>query len=547
MPGGGRRQRLRLQEVTHRPIASLDPQFELACYRMKMKRLAIVLLALSPIWPAERPRSVMVRASRAQSLFPFDAIGVFWHGAAATVRARASIDGLNWTPWVESHSETIAGDRAGSGLIYFGPGYSYVETEGVADPEILLIDTGPSPSPRAEKEAMPHDVGAPPVVTREQWGCTPATCPAKDPPLYTTVTHLIVHHTDNLNTAKDWAAVVRAIWVLHVQGNGWNDIGYNYLVDPNGLLYEGRAGGDGVLGAHFSGVNSGTMGVALLGTYIDVSPPAPMLDTLEAMLAWQADKWGLDVTGQKLHSSSGLMLNVISGHRDANVSPKASGTTECPGNTAYSFLPRIREDVYARKSPCVLSVGERNRCVTAEGGSLALRVQVSSSNCAAPVSINPLADWVTLAGDALSVASNLGPRRGTLVDVGGLTIGITQAGKNESALPCIGMRGVVNGANFDPRPVVAGSQMTIFGENLANATVVAVDGQPVPVEYVGPAQINLNLPASVKIGTRSSSATATSARRRFSPSPRRCRRSSETRMAERSPSIWMTAGRWQCI
>src|SRR5437016_1926200 len=79
------------------------------------------------------------------------------------------------------------------------------------------------------------------------------------------------------NAATDWAAVVRSIWVLHVQGNGWNDIGYNYLIDPNGVLYEGRGGGDGVMGAHFSCVNSGTMGVALLGTFSVVPAPAAAL------------------------------------------------------------------------------------------------------------------------------------------------------------------------------------------------------------------------------------------------------------------------------
>lgn len=66
------------------------------------------------------------------------------------------------------------------------------------------------------------------------------TCPAQDPPLYTTVTHLIVHHTAGANTAADWPSVLRSIWVLHVMGNGWNDIGYDYLIDPDGLPYEGR-------------------------------------------------------------------------------------------------------------------------------------------------------------------------------------------------------------------------------------------------------------------------------------------------------------------
>ncbi|MFN7929681.1 MAG: hypothetical protein U0Y68_17395 [Blastocatellia bacterium] len=50
--------------------------------------------------------------------------------------------------------------------------------------------------------------------------------------------HLLVHHTANANTATDWAAVVRAIWSFHIFTNGWSDIGYNYLIDPN-VIYEG--------------------------------------------------------------------------------------------------------------------------------------------------------------------------------------------------------------------------------------------------------------------------------------------------------------------
>lgn len=413
------------------------------------------------------------------------------------------MDGQSWTAWVAARGELVERDLMSSGLIYFGEGYKFFEVDGVPDPEVFVIDPGPSPAFITNDVTNDVTNEPPPIVTREQWGCTPQTCPAQDAPLYTTVTHLIVHHTDGVNTATDWAAVVRSIWVLHVQGNGWNDIGYNYLIDPNGLLYEGRAGGDGVLGAHFSGVNSGTMGVALLGTYIDVRPPAPMLDTVESMLAWQAKKWGLDPSGESLHAASGLMLNVISGHRDASISPKAISSTECPGNTAYSFLPQIREDVLARTGACVLSIGERNRCVSAEGGTLSY--SLAPLNCPAPVSIAPAADWVS---QQLDIKPNPGPRRNTTVTIGGLEMTITQAGNGEAALPCIARRGVVNSANFDSRPVAAGSQISIFGDNFSDAARVAVNGKAISVEYAGPAQINLVLPSNINIGTNHLTVTA---------------------------------------
>ncbi len=365
------------------------------------------------------------------------------------------------------------------------------------NPEVLLIDPGVSPA----SDGAFGDISAPPILNREQWGCTPQTCPSADPPLYTTVTHLVVHHTDNLNMATDWAAVVRAIWVLHVQGNGWNDIGYNYLIDPMGNLYEGRAGGDGVLGAHFSGVNSGTMGVALLGTYSDLPPPQPMRDILESMLAWQSKKWRLDPTAEKLHAASGLVLNVISGHRDAGISPRASGTTECPGNAAYSFLPDVRQKALAKMLACVSGIGERNRCALNGGTTLPLSITLALANCQSPVAITPAADWVSLEETALKVAANPGARRNTTVDVGGMELTITQSGKDEGPLACPSMRGIVNGADFDSRPVAAGSQVAIFGENFADATTVSVNGKTIPFEFAAATQINLRLPVDVKIGT----------------------------------------------
>lgn len=442
---------------------------------------------------ASRTRTETLHQTAARSSFPFQAIGVYWAtGAQADVRVRASQDRRKWTPWIEVQGETVDAGRTGSGLIYFGKeGYLFFEVEGVKDPDVMIIDPGSSPA------QAPADSQSPAVVTREQWGCTSQTCPVRDAPLYTTVTHLIVHHTAGVNAATDWPAVVRSIWVLHVQGNGWNDIGYNYLIDPNGALYEGRAGGDGVLGAHFSGVNGGTMGVALLGTYIDIPPPAPMMETLKSTLAWQASKWHLDPTDENLHAASGLVLPVISGHRDAGISPKATSTTECPGNTAYSSLVEIRKEVLARIGACVLNIGERNRCVGAEGGLLGITERLVSS-CQQTLNVKPAADWIS---EKLEVAPNLGARRTAIVPIGNLDLLVTQAGKGEPALPCLARAGIVNSADFDSRPVVAGSQISIFGENFGNNAKVAVNGKAVPVGFAGSNQINLYLPTSVKIGT----------------------------------------------
>jgi uncharacterized protein (TIGR03437 family) len=125
-------------------------------------------------------------------------------------------------------------------------------------------------------------------------------------------------------------------------------------------------------------------------------------------------------------------------------------------------------------------------------------MQLNANNCQGPVNVTPSADWITR---DLNVAPNRGPRRNGAVDIGGREITITQSGATEGPLACIARGGVVNGADFNSRPMVAGSQMSIFGQNFAQATAVVVNGKPLELEYAGPSQINVQLPASVKIGT----------------------------------------------
>jgi hypothetical protein len=181
----------------------------------------------------------------------------------------------------------------------------------------------------------------PPVVTRTEWGCPDGQITTHGSLIYAPVTHLIVHHTAMGVEApdSDWPALVRSIWKFHVFERGWDDIGYNYLVDPNGVIYEGRSGGDNVVGAHFSGVNAGTMAVALLGDFTSVEPTIEALKSLKEILAWKCDQCGLDPEGVSLHEDSQLILSTISGHRDG---PKA---TECPGDALYLSLPVIRGEV----------------------------------------------------------------------------------------------------------------------------------------------------------------------------------------------------------
>jgi len=182
-------------------------------------------------------------------------------------------------------------------------------------------------------------VEKPPVISREEWGCPEGEQSPRWPPEYARVTHVIIHHTATPNDDTDWAARVRSIWYYHANTRGWGDIGYNFLVDPLGNVYEGRAGGDDVIGGHARSYNPGTMGVGCLGTYSAAPVPAPLQQSLEALIAWKASQRGIDPLGRSFNNHK--VYDHIAGHRDV-------GETTCPGDVLYGLIPTIRQDVFER-------------------------------------------------------------------------------------------------------------------------------------------------------------------------------------------------------
>ncbi|MGB1251663.1 MAG: N-acetylmuramoyl-L-alanine amidase [Candidatus Promineifilaceae bacterium] len=180
------------------------------------------------------------------------------------------------------------------------------------------------------------DYPKPRIVPRSQW-CSHPDCVYSSGINYAPVSHLIVHHTVSNNATTDWATNVRGIWSFHTFNRGWGDVGYNYLIDPNGVIYEGHIGGDNVIGTHAAEANNGSMGVALLGTFGTVRPNATMLNALADLIAWKADQRDIDMWGASrlpLFDSGHLHLM---GHRDVY------GTTECPGSLAHAEISQIRQ------------------------------------------------------------------------------------------------------------------------------------------------------------------------------------------------------------
>nr|WP_296070037.1 N-acetylmuramoyl-L-alanine amidase [uncultured Actinoplanes sp.] len=214
-------------------------------------------------------------------------------------------------------------------------------------------------SPQTSPTALPTPTGAPrpqlpPYVSRSGWNAdeTLVTDPISVAPAAKMV---FVHHTGfgNGSTCADSASIVRGIQANDVKVKKLSDMGYNFLVDRCGTLFEGRKGGVGnaVVGAHTVGFNTGSVGVALLGDYTTVVPAEAALTTIAQVAAARLGAYGLDPTGEaqmtegvdgrKWPLGSTVTFPRVSGHKDGEQTA-AGFLTECPGNKLYPLLASIR-------------------------------------------------------------------------------------------------------------------------------------------------------------------------------------------------------------
>ena len=196
----------------------------------------------------------------------------------------------------------------------------------------------------------------PSYIPRSEWGAAFGLTHDiyKNTASYSDVTHLIVHHSATSSSSGNWAAMVASIFDFHTSVNGWDDIGYNWLIDPDGILYEGRGGGDNVVGAHMCGYNTHTMGVCILGDFTQAAPTAEALNTLGQLLTWKSCNAKLDpLATSYIHSYPGIM-RVISGHKDGC----APNYTECPGNNLYDKLDMVRTTTDGALKDCTITMAD---------------------------------------------------------------------------------------------------------------------------------------------------------------------------------------------
>ncbi|MFB7274038.1 peptidoglycan recognition protein [Streptomyces sp. NPDC056244] len=216
------------------------------------------------------------------------------------------------------------------------------------------VSASPSASVTAPP-APPSTAPKPPIVDRAGWGADESISPEE--PGYLPggkIKAVVVHHTaeSNTYTCAQGPAVVRGIYAYHVQQLGWKDVGYNFLVDKCGTVYEGRKGGVDrpVMGAHAYGFNAETTGISVLGTYTDTAPPQAAMVSVARIAAWKLGQYGVDptgtttltagdsgrsYTGKTWAKGAQLSFPTIHGHRDGY-------NTQCPGDAFYNQLSTIR-------------------------------------------------------------------------------------------------------------------------------------------------------------------------------------------------------------
>ena len=299
----------------------------------------------------------------------FDLMGLRWAGGShAEAQVRARRRGGRWTRWVTLHSAGDHGPDGGRPVPGTDPAFM-----GAADEFQLRVRGNPRKLRARFVRALPtanraqraarrlqrrHGAAAarvkqtagspPPIIPRSAWGGD--SVPPREAPLYGDVQLAFVHHTVTANDygPEDSAGIVLGIARYHRNSNGWNDIGYNFLVDKYGQIFEGRAGGidQPIVGAQAQGWNSHSTGISCIGTFTSVAETPQGIDAVARLIGWKLTVHGVPTEGTVVVSSLGgetnrypsgtpVTFQRISGHRDGN-------NTSCPGDSLYAQLDQIR-------------------------------------------------------------------------------------------------------------------------------------------------------------------------------------------------------------
>jgi hypothetical protein len=311
------------------------------------------------------PATVVTEVIRAP--MPFSMVGFELPDGVDELRVRTSADGETWSPWTaterfdaedgpDPRSAEHAEDRSHSHAepIWVEEA-THLQVELPADQadragalQAELIDSAGLSGGAVERRVVSTPTSTadasnrPRIISRSQWGADESL--ARPTGRARSVHMGVVHHTATANNYTDARAVMRAMYRYHTVNLGWADLGYNIVVDQQGNVYEGRAGGleNRVIGAHARGYNTGSFGVSVIGNFDHIRPPRAALDAVAQVIAWQSRVYDIDPEGWT-NGGSGAWHRTILGHRDV-------GSTSCPGTHFHPLLGDVRADAAARMS-----------------------------------------------------------------------------------------------------------------------------------------------------------------------------------------------------
>jgi N-acetylmuramoyl-L-alanine amidase-like protein len=304
----------------------------------------------------------------------FELLGATWRpGGPADltvlVRTHGEHGWTGWTPLDEADQAPAdeaqgAGDgkaeRIGTEPLWTGPSDGYqvrVDLRSGSLPQDLrvdLIDPGDSRADSTVGQGAPAAsaaaaVSQPRIYSRAEWGAD-ERLRSGSPTYMSTIKAGFVHHTAGTNgyAAADVPKILRGIYAYHTKSSGWSDIGYNFLVDRFGRIWEGRYGGitKAVKGAHAGGFNNYSFGVSAIGNYDTVAAPPAMVDAIARVMAWKLSLFYRDPLGSTTLVSEGggtskyaagrsVALRTINAHRDV-------GYTACPGRYLFGYMNTVR-------------------------------------------------------------------------------------------------------------------------------------------------------------------------------------------------------------
>jgi N-acetylmuramoyl-L-alanine amidase/FlgD Ig-like domain len=344
--------------------------------------LVVALAALTPSTASAQEVRVVVRdvpldvarASTARSApLSFTMVGIHWRGTGK-VWFRTAKEAGRFGPWRLAQPEGEDMPDAGSAELDPRAGWRIGNpwwTGGAhriryrvsgevtrlrayfVDSPVTAADRARVVSPRTAASALTEAAGPvrrPAIVRRPAWNAD-ETIVRRAPSIAARLRFSVVHHTAGSNrySAAQSAAIVRGIQRYHVLGNGWDDIGYSFLIDKYGRVFEGRGGGidRNVIGAHAGGFNTGSVGVAIIGNYDSATISSAARSALQRLLAWRLDVGHVNPRGLVDTISGGssrwpvgrsVRLRAVSGHRDTSY-------TSCPGSRIYGRLGSISRRV----------------------------------------------------------------------------------------------------------------------------------------------------------------------------------------------------------